>query len=404
MKRWRRAHAILAAALTVAWLTGCSSTTTLAPPTPTALTASTQAQLSQDALDAFARALIDPRATGNTPALQTAIKAGHRLGVRSAQFQYVDSLALSDADLAAFGSRAWAAEVSTTYRLPFDPGPTEMTISMVFAPDASMDSAQIVSIGGYGNRSALWMDRPTSLSIGPRLVVIDARPQTLSYYVKLGKNALQTVANVLPSWQGTLVIEVPTNQDELNQVLQTSDAQLTDIAAVTTTADGTLTTTSPIHVFANPDVFTTMTPLGARVVMSHEATHVATSGPLSTMPTWMLEGFADYVALARANIPVQTAARQILTKLAKNGLPTRLPTSEDLAPTAGGLGATYEEAWLAWRYLGSAYGQDKAVAFYQAVNGGLSAAEAFSRVLGTTEDAFVAHWQDDLRTLVAARP
>ena len=38
--------------------------------------------------------------------------------------------------------------------------------------------------------------------------------------------------------------------------------------------------------------------------MSHEATHVATDAALSTMPLWLLEGFADYVALRDVDLPI----------------------------------------------------------------------------------------------------
>lgn len=394
---------LAAAVLTTALLTGCSGTTTtsITPPKPTTITAAGQAQLSQSTVDAFASALMDGRATGATAAVTTALKAGHQMHVRDVTFQYIDSTALSAEDIGQFGSSAWAAEISASYRLPFDPGPTEMTIAMVFKPTAT--GAEIVSIGGHGDRSALWLDGPTRISIGRRLVVIDAVPSSLNYYVGLGNFALSTVAKVLPHWRGTLVIEVPQSQAQLDDVLQTAANQLSDIAAVTTTADGTLTNGSPIHVFANPDVFNTMTRLGARVVMSHESTHVATQGPLTTMPTWMLEGFADFVALDHAGIPVQTAAHQIIARMAKQGIPTHLPTPEDLAPTAGGLGATYEEAWLAWRYIGLTYGEQKAVAFYYAVRDGAKVADAFQSVLGTSEEAFVQGWRADLSGLVAQR-
>jgi hypothetical protein len=383
-------------------LVACSSSTSITPPKPTSVNAAAQAQLSQSALDTFGAALTNPSAKGSTVAERTALAAGHQMGVRDVSFQYIDTTALTAADIKQFGSGAWAAEVSTTYRLPFDPGPTEMTIAMVFR--AANGSASIVSIGGHGDRSALWLDSPTSISIKPRLVVIDTVPSSLGYFVGLGDFALKAVAKVLPGWRGTLVIEVPQSQDQLDDVLQTPSQQLADIAAVTTSADGTLTNGSPIHVFANPNVFDTMTELGARVVMSHESTHVATKGPLTTMPTWMLEGFADFVALDHAGIPVQTAAHQIIARMATQGVPTHLPTSADLAPTAGGLGATYEEAWLAWRYLGLTYGEQKAVAFYDAVSKGSKVPQAFASVLGTTEGAFVQGWRANLRQLVNERP
>ena len=402
MKRWRLACALVAPLLSASLVAGCSTSTSITPPKPTSLDAAGQAQLSQNALDAFGAALMSRSATGATSAERTALAAGHLMGVQSVNFQYIDTVALTASDIGRFGSSAWAAEVSASYRLPFDPGPTEMTIAMVFT--APHGTAHIVSIGGHGDRSALWLDGPTSIAMKPRLVVIDTVPSSLTYFVGLGQYALRTVARVLPGWRGTLVIEVPQTQAQLDDVLQTPAQQLSDIAAVTTTADGTLTDGSPIHVFANPDVFDTMTQVGARVVMSHESTHVATGGPLTTMPTWMLEGFADFVALDHAGIPVQTAAHQIIARMAREGIPTHLPTAEDLAPTAGGLGATYEEAWLAWRYLGLTYGEAKAVAFYDAVKGGASVARAFTSVLGTTEGAFVQGWRADLRQLVSERP
>ena len=402
MTRTSLRRALIAALLSLGLVAGCSTSTSIAPPKPTAMNAAAQAQLSQDALDTFAGALTNPSSSGASAAERTALRAGHQLAVRDASFQYIDSVALTTSDIRRFGPSAWAAEVSASYRLPFDPGPTEMTIAMVFT--LTKGKAVIASIGGHGDRSALWLDGPTTIAIKPRLVVIDTVPSSLETYLGLGEFALKTVAQVLPRWRGTLVIEVPQSQDQLDDVLQTPAQQLADIAAVTTTSDGTLTNGSPIHIFANPDVFDTMTQVGARVVMSHEATHVATEGPLTTMPTWMLEGFADFVALDHAGIPVQRAAHQIIARMAKEGIPTHLPTSEDLAPTAGGLGATYEEAWLAWRYIGLTYGEAKAVALYYAVKNGASVTKAFATVLGTTEEAFVQGWRANLRQLVDERP
>ncbi|MGN6161009.1 MAG: hypothetical protein ACTHOG_04820, partial [Marmoricola sp.] len=65
---------------------------------------------------------------------------------------------------------------------------------------------------------------------------------------------------------------------------------------------------------------------------------------------------------------------------------------------------TYEEAWLAWRYLGLTYGEAKAVAFYRAVMRGQKVGSAFVSVLGTTEGAFVQGWRANLRQLVNERP
>ena len=66
--------------------------------------------------------------------------------------------------------------------------------------------------------------------------------------------------------------------------------------------------------------------------MSHEATHVATGAALSTMPTWLLEGFADYVALAHVDLPVSVTASQILGQVRKHGS-ARAPAREGASST-----------------------------------------------------------------------
>ena len=96
---------------------------------------------------------------------------------------------------------------------------------------------------------------------------------------------------------------------------------------------------------------------------------------------------------------MDVAAGQILPRIRKDGLPRSLPSSEDLDPTATGLGATYEEAWLACRFLAQAHGADGLVRFYRDVSAGASTQQAFRRVLGTTQREFVAAWRADLGRL-----
>ena len=204
---------------------------------------------------------------------------------------------------------------------------------------------------------------------------------------------------VLPRWRGSLVLEIPRDEAQLDSVLDADAATYADIAGVTTTADGAQAPRSPIHVFLNPAVFGTLKPRGAQVVLTHESTHVATKAPLTAMPTWLSEGFADFVALDHAGVPLRTAARQIIARVRAHGLPKHLPTSTDLAPTAPGLGATYEEAWLATRYIAQQYGEDRLVQLYRKVSAGEPVATAFRTILGTDEAAFVQRWRADLRRL-----
>ena len=100
---------------------------------------------------------------------------------------------------------------------------------------------------------------------------------------------------------------------------------------------------------------------GSQIVISHEATHVAVGAALSTMPPWLLEGFADYVALAHVDLPVARAAQPD----PRPGPPPTgprpvFPDRLRSTPAAPTLGASYESAWLACRLLAEKYGEHAA--------------------------------------------
>ncbi|RNL79077.1 hypothetical protein [Nocardioides marmorisolisilvae] len=313
-------------------------------------------------------------------------------------FRLVDDAAPAGTDdLEDYGPNAWRGTVDVEYRLrDWDVKPTQVETTFVFAPT---DTGQaVVDIGGTEGRTPVWLTGPvTALSAG-RTLVID-RSAGADRFLRLARKALVDVGRVLPDWHGKLVIEVPESEDGLERALGATAGQYANIAAVTASVDGSLVRSSPVHVFINPQVFAGLGRRGSQVVISHESTHVATGATFASMPTWLLEGFADYVALVHANIPVSTAASQILSRIRKDGPPDHLPTTAELDPSANGLGATYEEAWLATRFIGREYGEAKLVRFYYAVSDGTDVAHAFTTVLGTTEAAFVKQWRADLRDL-----
>jgi hypothetical protein len=118
----------------------------------------------------------------------------------------------------------------------------------------------------------------------------------------------------------------------------------------------------------------------------------------SNMPLWLLEGFADYVALARTDLPVSVTASQILAEVRKSGPPRALPGAEEFDPANKLLGTSYEAAWLACRLLAETYGEERLISFYENVDSGASTQDAFAE-LGTTEQAFTGQWRGHLREL-----
>lgn len=386
-------------------LTGCSGNASIPPPAASSDDNSSRAVQAAATIDALlaalnsgdtaaASALGAPGVNGLLSSLVENVRTLHLVDL---SLRYVDEDAtLTPSDLA--GPRAWTGTIEVIYRLrDWDGAPITVETPMTFVPG---EHGQLIAgIGGSDGRTPVWMTGPVQALVSGRALVI-AQGGRGARDLMLAQHAVKAVDQVLPHWQGKLVVEAPATETELDQALGVPQPQYADIAAVTGSVDGSLDPTAPVHVFLNPRVFDALGPRGAQVVISHESTHVATRATFATMPTWMIEGFADYVALAHAGIPVSTAASQILARIRKQGPPAHLPTAAELAPTAGGLGATYEEAWLANRFIARDHGEAKLVAFYYAVDGGMSVTEAFRRILGTTEATFVKRWQADLRQLV----
>ena len=393
--------------LALVGLTSCDKDVEITPPHPSGDSTAQHADEAQQQLDRLVHAIRDG---SRNDAVATAAKdSTGRLGwifdnaaslhVGDLSMRYVDEAApLTQEEQAQFAPGAWHATVQLSYRYAgYDKAPARMETSVVFEPEGS--AVRIASFGGGDDaRTPVWLAERLSVVRTARslLAVAAASP---GRYPELIATALRQVARVLPDWKGPLIVEVPKTQEELNAALEAQPNEYDNIAAVTTSADGSLAPDAPVRVFINPAVFDDLKQRGAQVVMSHESTHVATGATFASIPTWLLEGFADFVALDHAGVPVDLAAGQILPRIRKKGLPTGLPTSGDLDPTANGLGATYEEAWLACRFLGQEYGERALVRFYRTVNDGSSTQQAFRTVLHTTQKEFVAKWRDDLARL-----
>jgi hypothetical protein len=399
------AWAALLLASTIA-LTGCSGNESVAPPKPpgdssSGREAGGQRTLSDlvHALAARDRAEAASVGTEDTrPLLEDMAVNAERMDLRDLALRMVDAEGTLTADERdRLGNGAWAGAAELTYRLDaWDAQPTRLEIRVVFSSSGGRDL--IAGVGGGDDRTPLWMTGRVTLSGSGRALVV-ARSDDGGHVLGLARQALADVRMVLPEWHGKLVVEVPDSEEELDRALAAPDGRYDNIAAVTTSVDGSLVPGSPVHVFLNPKVFDGLGPRGAQVVVSHETTHVATDATFAELPTWLLEGFADYVALAHARIPVATAASQILARIRAHGPPDHLPTTEELDPSAPGLGATYEEAWLAARFIAQQYGEPRLVRFYEKVGGGDPVKQAFADVLGTTETVFVDRWRADLRKL-----
>ena len=332
-----------------------------------------------------------------------------RIGVQDLQMRYVDENAGRDVTGVAppLRERAWVGDVALSWRIDgFDDRASRMEVTMTFA--STEDGARFVSArGDYGRPAPLWMLERLAVERSPQALVMVATDATgrgpggrdVETYHALADRAVRDVRAVFPRWRGRLVVEVPSDQRELARSLGSEATAYSSIAAVTTPVDGSSGSDSPIHIFVNPAVFGPLGRQGAQIVMSHEAAHVATTAASSSMPTWLLEGFADYVALAHVDLPVEVTASQILAQVQERGSPRTLPGAREFETENTTLGASYESAWLACRLIAERYGEEKLLSFYERADAAGSTKAAFRDVLGTDEAEFTRQWRRYLETL-----
>jgi hypothetical protein len=197
------------------------------------------------------------------------------------------------------------------------------------------------------------------------------------------------------------VVEVPASERGLDAALDAPPGQYRGIAAATTTVDGSRGRRAPSHVFVNPRVFLPLTPRGAQVVITHEATHVATHAASSAAPIWLVEGFADYVALRAQRLPVSTTAARITALVRRAGAPRHLPGRAQFRAGATHLEARYESAWLACRLLARDAGSDALVSFYRAMDRGGRLGPELRSHIGLGAAAFTRQWRTLLADLAA---
>ena len=350
-----------------------------------------------DARDpAAAESLAAPGDGRSRELLGSLVDNARALRVKDFTLRYVDELGAVSA------SGAWDGAVDVTWTFAgFDRAPARSEVGFRFR---TVDGeVYLDSVGGGGRRLPLWLSGAVEVRRTPgTLVIVDGSDASAARYARLARAAVPVVRQVLPSWRTGLVVEVPSSVANLDDALSSEPGTYSGIAAVTTTADGSLAPDAPVHVFVNPVIFGQLRPTGSRVVMSHEAVHVATEAATNnTMPLWLLEGFADYVALLDIDLPVSTTAGQIIDRVREDGPPETLPGSAEFDTTTTHLGATYESAWLACRLLADRGGQEALVRLYMDVRDGAPIGSALEQEFGLTEAELTQMWRDLLTDLAA---
>jgi hypothetical protein len=147
------------------------------------------------------------------------------------------------------------------------------------------------------------------------------------------------------------------------------------------------------RIVVNPANIDRLGALGRRVVLEHEATHLATRGVTGPKtPIWLVVGLADWVGYRGSGLSPYQVADELHAALGTGRWPGRLPVAADFTGDSPRLALAYEEAWSACRLIADRAGPAALLRLYRAVGTAADPAAALDAQLRTTLHASTAQF------------
>ena len=337
--------------------------------------------LAQVPLDTWRYVLIAP-VTDSSVLAPAAARLGGPILIVHVELQY----AFAKVDPAPTGKQLWLTGVrrGTSWKLAAD-------------DDAA-------AVGGASWRGP-WDFGQLLARRGPHTLVLahPAHRQDQPVFADLVETALPVVTTVWGrNWNDQVAVLIPDTPQEFAAVTG-NKADSHNLAAVAVadqvSADGTVL---GARIVLNPGNLARLDAAGRRLVIGHELTHIASRTVTSDqMPTWLIEGMADYVGNLGSGLPVAGTATELAAEVRAGKVPSALPSDADFTGGSG-LPQAYEEAWLACRLIADRAGQDGLVRFYRVVaeaagtDPATAVATGLRQVLHTDVAAFTAAWRSYL--------
>ncbi|MDN3020791.1 hypothetical protein [Streptomyces sp. S.PB5] len=310
-------------------------------------------------------------------------------------------------DLRRDGATA-TAEAELSYRiLGYDNAPVTVGRTLTLGLDAG--GQWYVDTEKPADKSAeqLWDQGAVTVVRGRHSLVLGAgQPsEKLHAYADLADRAVPAVSAAWGGdWSGHVVVLVPTSLEGMAGLLASPASSYRGIAAVTTGETGAPASAPADRIIVNPDAYGVLGSVGKQVVLTHEATHVATRAhTTAATPLWLSEGYADFVGYLGSGRTPGQAAPELSAAVSEGRVPEGLPGDGDFgfSGSAAKLAQAYESGWMACRMVAERWGEEKLREFYKAVGAHRQRAgaveDALERVLGTDLDDFTAQWRDHLR-------
>jgi hypothetical protein len=315
--------------------------------------------------------------------------------------------------LARYRAPTWAPRQFTLHYAirGFDSSPTSLQQFPTFVRRAQgWFIASFSDFAGQGQRSDpdIWSFGAVRTATAPGVLVL-GHPASLSLMRGVAREAAAAIPRVTAvwgrDWPRRVVVLVPSSQHELAQIIDDS-GDLSQIAAVASAeVQDCPGPPNPVgyRVAINPRNWGKLSAVGRRVVLTHELTHVATRAATgSCTPTWLVEGFADYVGYLGADVPTTVVAQELAGDVRAGRVPARLPRDGDFDGGNKRLAQAYEGAWMATHLIVDRWGQRTLVQLYRQVgtsndDPAVALADAMKALLHISYSQFVAQWRAYLR-------
>jgi hypothetical protein len=307
------------------------------------------------------------------------------------------------------GPGAWLADVRLDYQLTAG-GPTverQQFLTIVRRAGAWLIAADTDGATGRD----LWDLGPIVHAVSARCLVIGAsarRAQVEQFAAECGRSARTVDRAWGRTWHRVTVLTVPDTLTQLAVLLgRSSPPTGTATAGLEKTAAVTVgPTAGPADtVLINGAAFEELSPVGRRVVLTHELVHVATRATGSrSAPTWLAEGYADYVAYAGTGLLPRQVAGEALDAVHAGEMPSALPEPDDFNAASDHAAVAYGLAWVAATLVADKAGDAQRMqAFYQQAAAPGAGPEQLDTALTTVglggTASFVKIWQARLRQL-----
>jgi hypothetical protein len=373
------------------------------------LEARSQAVLHQDS-QAFL-ATVDPTASAFRLRQDAVLAALHDVPLASWSYDLDPEHARSHTSaLDALRGTWWSPDIVLHYAIAgFDQTPTAQPQGLTFVQRNGrwyIGADDDFALTGHPTTRNLWDGGPVVVARGTSCLVL-SHPRSRTFARSLAGECDAAVPRVTAVW-GTgwsrhVVVVVPDSAAELTRMVP-DVGDLSQISAVATAElVGPSTSYHPVgdRVIVNPANFSDLRSLGRRVVLTHELTHVASraaTGP--QVPTWFVEGLAEYTAYQGVALSVGSAAAELRTDIRRGVLPKHLPVDTAFSGSRTDLPQSYEMSWLAVVLMAKTYGPAAMLQVYRDTGADVSPGaldRAIRQDLHTTLPAFTAAWRTTLK-------